>query len=88
VLVIENLASCAWRVDAVSAGNPMHKITVPVGETIRLELPAGTYEVTQEALAGLDAREATRHFTMPLVSGETYQWRLVTLATMPGGLRQ
>ncbi|HEY8994397.1 MAG TPA: hypothetical protein VIM71_07045 [Lacunisphaera sp.] len=87
VLVIENLANCAWRIDAISAGTPAHQLTIPVGETVRLELPAGTYEITQEALAGLDAAEATRHFTMPLVSGETYQWRLVTLATMPGGLR-
>lgn len=86
LLVIENLGNCEWRVEAVATGSPTHRVAVPVGGTVRLELPAGTYEITQEALTGLAADEAVRHFTMPLAAGETYHWRLVTLATVPGGL--
>lgn len=55
VLMIENLGNCAWRVEAVSAGNPKHSVTVAIGKTVRLEVPAGNYEITQEALAGLNA---------------------------------
>jgi hypothetical protein len=88
VLMIENLGNCAWRIQAVAAGKPTRSITVPVGGTVRLELSAGTYEMTQEALAGLDAGEAVRHFVMPLAANETYHWRLVTLATVPGDLRR
>jgi hypothetical protein len=86
VLVIENMANCAWRISAVSGGNPARGITVPLAETVRLELPAGTYEITQQALGGLEAGETTRHFAMPLAAGETYHWRLATLATVSGDL--
>ena len=86
VLVIENLGNCAWQISAVSAGSPMHKVSVPMGETVRLEVPAGTYEITQEALAGLAAEESVRRFTMPLVAGQAYHWHLVTLATVPSDL--
>lgn len=86
VLVIENLGNCAWRINAVSAGDPAHRITVPIGETVRLEVPAGSYEITQEALAGLAVDESVRRFAMSLTAGETYHWRLATLATVPGGL--
>jgi hypothetical protein len=86
VLVIENLGNCAWKINAVPAGSPPHKVTVPIGETVRFELPAGTYEITQEALAGLEANDSVRRFVMPLAGGETYHWRLATLATVPGDL--
>jgi hypothetical protein len=81
VLVLENLGPCAWRISAASSGSPKRSVTVPIGETVRFEVPAGTYEITQEALAGLAANESVRCFVMPLVASETYHWRLVTLAT-------
>lgn len=86
VLVIENLGHCAWLIKAASAGSPTRSVTVPIGETVRLEVQAGSYEITQEALAGLAADESVRHFAMPLAAGETYHWRLATLATVPGDL--
>ena len=86
VLVMENLGHCAWRINAKSAERSSHAVTVPVGETVRLERPSGTYEITQEALAGLDAQESMRRFMMPLAAGETYHWRLATLATVSGDL--
>ena len=84
VLVLENLGNCAWRVSAVSVGHAPREVTVPVGETVRLEVPAGSCAITQEALAGLDPREAVRHFVLQLAGGETYHWRLVTLASVAG----
>jgi hypothetical protein len=86
VLMIENLGNCAWRISAVSAGNPIHKVSVPLGETVRFELAPGTYEITQEALAGFTADESVRHFVMTLAAGETYHWQLATLVTVPGEL--
>jgi hypothetical protein len=83
VMAIENLGNCAWQITAVPTGGPARRATVPVGEMIRWELPAGGYEITQEALAGIESAEAVRHFAMPLASGETYRWRLVTVATVP-----
>ena len=35
---MENLGNCAWRIDAVAAGSPTRSATVPIGETVRLEL--------------------------------------------------
>lgn len=87
MLQIENLGPCAWRITAVSAENPAdpQELTVAIDGTARLELPAGTYEVTQEALAQLIAEEAVRRFEITLEAGETYRWRLVTLATVTRG---
>lgn len=82
VLVMENLGPCAWEITAVPTGQAARHVAVPVGETVRLELPAGACEITQEALAGLDTADASRQFAMSLVAGETYHWRLVTLATV------
>ena len=82
VLTLENLASCAWRIQATAGNGPGRKVTVPVGETVRFELPAGTYEVEQEALTDPAGGEAVRRFTLPVEAGETYHWRLVTLAAV------
>lgn len=85
VLLMENLAPYAWNVTAVSADRAPLQVNVPAGETVRWEVPAGTYEISQEALAGLAADEAVRRFIMPLTAGDTYRWRLVTLASVPAG---
>lgn len=88
VLVLENLGPCAWRISASATNTATQSVTVPMGETVRLELPGGTYEITQEALAGFAAGEAVRKFEMTLAASETYHWRLVTLATVsPDPLR-
>lgn len=82
LLVMENLAGCAWRIEAIGADKVARRVAVPIGETVRLDLPGGTYEITQEALMGVEAGESIRRFAMPVAAGETYHWRLVTLTAV------
>ncbi len=80
---MENLGHCSWRITATSAEGRSHSVTIPVSETVHMNLSGGTYEITQEALAGLEAGEAVRRFALSVTAGDTYRWRLVTLATVP-----
>lgn len=88
MLVVENLGHCEWRVTATPAGLGERSVTLPVGATIRLEVPAGVCDIRQEALTEADLSEPSRRFAMPLVAGETYHWRLVTLASVQGEVRR
>ena len=90
VVWLENLAPYAWHITATRADGPAHAVTVAVGATERLELPAGTYAIAQEApaLAQRGSAPAVRHFEFTVAAGEAYRWRLVTLATVARGLER
>jgi len=50
-----------------------------VGKSLDLELAGGDYAVEQTMLSDDAGPDSTRRFSMQLVVGESYRWRLVTL---------
>jgi hypothetical protein len=88
VLWLDNLAPYDWRITAAATDGTAHEVEVTVSASVRLELPAGDYTITQEApaLAAASPDAGVRRFTFTVTAGETYRWRLVTLAAAIRGL--
>jgi hypothetical protein len=79
-LNVLNVSNCEWQiVIAPVAGGEKCKWKLPLAKSLDVELVAGDYEVEQTMVIANPSPDSTRRFSMHLVAGENYRWRLVTL---------
>ena len=79
-LNVSNVSNCVWQLSIMPmAGGEQRTWKLQLDKSLDVELAAGEYEVEQTMAIADAGPDATRRFSMKLVAGEHYRWRLVTL---------
>jgi hypothetical protein len=79
-LTMLNSSDCEWRIVITSmAGGDRRSWKMPVAKSLDVELAGGDYQVEQTMVTTGVGSDETRRFSMRLVTGQSYRWRLMTL---------